>query len=179
MKRKIAAGVLFIITLTGFLIIENQLKTNTGITTILDKMLYYNEVDVEQMFKALGESGRRTYRYLHIIDYVFILSFALVQILLMKDRLAKIKPHKTLNTTLFLLPIVVRGILDSGENILIGIMLKKYPVINVSLVTAGYAVSLLKWIFLAVIIGQIIYTGILSKKLKKAELHRLESSSTA
>lgn len=162
MKKNTLSIIMFVITLAAFMIAEKNLKALTEVPHILDKMLYYSKSDVDQVFRMLGAEGRRLYRYLHVIDYLFITSFAFVQLVLLEERLSKI--NLKFKKGILIVPILCRGVTDIIENIFIDTMLFDYPDISSLMVSAAYFTTLTKWVCLVLIIVEVIYVSVLYKK---------------
>ena len=170
MKKKTFANILFAISLAVFLMVEKNLLNITGVPYILDKVLYYNEENIRQILGMMGENGRSIYQYLHLIDFIFISAFAFMQLEFMKDKLKKVEFKLDLKQSIFLIPIIIRALSDVFENLLIDTIIINYPDINFFLAKSAYLMSFLKWLSLSVIIIQILYLVLKSKREKAVEL---------
>lgn len=170
MKKKTFANILFGISLAIFLMVEKNLINITGVPYILDKVLYYNEDNIREILRMMGANGRSMYQYLHFFDFLFILAFAFMQLEFMKDRLKKLELNIDFNKIIFFIPIIIRAICDIFENLLIDTIIINYPDVNFFLAKSAYTMSFLKWLSLSVIIVQILYLIVKSKREKAVKL---------
>ncbi len=130
----------------------------------------YNLDYVDNLFKTLGESGRKIYLTNQIpVDMIYPLLFGFTYSILLVYFLRKLHKLKSPFTYLSLLPMIA-GIADYLENIGIVVMLKSYPVLTETTVYITNTFSVIKSsstsIFFIALIVILIILGI--KFVKKA-----------
>lgn len=121
----------------GFLIHSNGAK-------MLDMWFGYKADDVLKLFENLGTEGRLIYvKYLYD-DFVFTVSYALVQNYILKFVMGKVM----LNSKWRILLVIawVRASFDVAENIIILILLNSFPAISWFLASVVGDVTRLKFI---------------------------------
>lgn len=156
MKRKIiitktyVIRVLVILILISSLIIMSKIELgflaySNGAKT-LDMRFGYNASDVFKLFTSLGAEGRLIYvRYL-CDDFIFTVSYALVQNYILKFVMGKTMLNSRWRVLLSIA--YFRAFFDAMENIFIIILLNSFPSMLLSLVTVASSVTRLKFILL-------------------------------
>ena len=156
MKRKIiitktyVIRVLVILILISSLIIMSKIELgflaySNGAKT-LDMRFGYNASDVFKLFTSLGAEGRLIYvRYL-CDDFIFTVSYALVQNYILKFVMGKTMLNSRWRVLLSIA--YFRAFFDAMENIFILILLNSFPSMLLSLVTVASSVTRLKFILL-------------------------------
>lgn len=143
---RILVILVFILTLLIMRGNESKFLTYSEGANMLDMRFGYEIDDVYQMFRILGTEGRSLYIRLLCIDFLFIVSFALVQNYLLKRIMGKAVLNSKWH---FLLSLsYLRGLFDVVENSLILIMLINFPIEFLRLVKASSFATSLKFIFL-------------------------------
>jgi len=100
-------------------------RLNLNPDATMDSMSYYTAETFYQSIEIQGESGRRAYLRLHLIDYLFITQFYPLCVLIMTLPLHKLSTSRKL-ALLALLPLF-SGLMDLLENVSIDISILLYP----------------------------------------------------
>jgi hypothetical protein len=130
----------------------------------------YNQSYVNELFRVLGENGRKIYLTNQIpVDMIYPLLFGLTYSLLLAYFLNKVNKLKSPFIYLCLLPIIA-GVSDYLENIWFITMLKSYPNLTETIVNTSNTFSIIKStstsIFFIVFILILILLGIKFVKKK-------------
>lgn len=129
-------------------IIERGFLAHSNGAKLLDMRFGYDMADVFQLFKTLGVEGRSIYiRYL-CDDFIFIASFAIVQNYILKFTMSKAMLNSKWRILLAIA--YLRAFFDATENIILLILLNKFPLIFSLLVTIVSSVTKLKFILLVI-----------------------------
>lgn len=104
---------------------ERIKELSAGLGT-LDMRFLYSPSDAAELFERLGAAGRQTYTRLLTFDFAFLLSYMMMQSLLISALIRKANLPERWNK-LNLLPIL-RSLLDAIENCLLLVLLTAYPV---------------------------------------------------
>lgn len=142
---KIVVILSFITTLLIMRANEIVFKTYSEGANMLDMQLGYKADYVHQIFRRLGQEGRLLYIKLLSIDFLFIVSFALVQNYILRRIMSKAMLNSRWRLLLFIS--YLRGLFDVIENIFILIMLFGFPMEFSRLVIVASFVTTLKFIF--------------------------------
>lgn len=144
---RILVILVFILTLLIMRGNESEFLIYSEGADMLDMRFGYEAKDVYEMFQRLEMEGRFLYIRLLLIDFLFIVSFALIQNYLLK----RIMGRCMLNTKWrFMLSLsYLRGLFDIIENILILVLLISFPSRFPRLVTVCSFVTSLKFVMLA------------------------------
>lgn len=121
----------------GFLAHSNGAK-------MLDMRFGYNATDVFQLFTSLGVEGRLIYVKYLCYDFIFTVSFAIVQNYILKFTMGKAMLNSKWRVLLYIA--YFRAFFDVTENIIILILLNSFPSILLFLITVGSNVTRLKFI---------------------------------
>jgi hypothetical protein len=152
-KYMIPLGILFVVLLVIMQFGPDsivRLTRESGGIGMLDMKFGYSQSQVIRMMENLGAEGRQLYIRILCIDFLFLTVFmlllsALITVLL---RAAAIDARwQTLN----LLPII-RSVFDLLENVLLTIILIRFPYNSEALIRAACMMTILKWLaFIAMI----------------------------
>lgn len=153
---------LFIAVLIFFLIFrcrDNALKTYSGEKKerlTLDSNVCYDAKYARALFDKLTPPGRKLYAWTEItVDLIFPIIYAAFLSLFIVYLFQKCSIN-TSEQFVVMLPFIAL-LFDYGENILIAIMLFAYPQEYPGLASIASAFTKLKWSFLAVSSGAILY----------------------
>ena len=158
MKRNIRLNKTYMIRILVILVLISALMIMKKIhgsflvhsngTKVLDMRFGYAATDVFKLFTSLGVDGRLIYSRYLCDDFVFIISFAIVQNYILKFAMGKAMLNSRWR---FLLAIAYfRAFFDTTENIIIFILLNSFPTMSLSLVTVVSNVTKLKFIILGI-----------------------------
>jgi hypothetical protein len=103
---------------------ERIKELSAGLGT-LDMRFLYSPSDAAELFERLGAAGRQTYTRLLTFDFAFLMSYMMMQSLLISALIRKANLPERWNK-LNLLPIL-RSLLDAIENCLLLVLLTAYP----------------------------------------------------
>jgi hypothetical protein len=146
-KYMIPLGILFVVLLVIMQFGPDsivRLTRESGGIGMLDMKFGYSQSQVIRMMENLGAEGRQLYIRILCIDFLFLTVFmlllsALITVLL---RAAAIDARwQTLN----LLPII-RSVFDLLENVLLTIILIRFPYNSEALIRAACMMTILKWL---------------------------------
>lgn len=119
-----------------------------------DMKFHYSVEEITQSFEQIGMGGRAIYQKYLLLDFVFILCFAIVML-----TITDLVFTGMVRNLLFIV-CILRGLFDVLENSFLLLVLKNYPTINKQLiVTSSYFttckfIMLYIWIFaMAIMIG--------------------------
>jgi hypothetical protein len=126
---------------SGFLVYSNGAKT-------LDMRFGYNATDVLNLFTTLSVEGRSIYVEYLCDDFIFIASFAIVQNYILKFVIGKEMLNSTWRTLLSIA--YLRAFFDVTENIIILILLNRFPSMLTFLITIASNVTKFKFILLGI-----------------------------
>lgn len=170
---RVMAALFFIATL--LILKKNEpifLEYSNGVPT-LDMRLGYHFKDAYQLLHTLGIVGRLVYIRILIIDFVFIVSFAMVQYYFLKWVMGGILLHS--RWRLLLATSILRGILDAIENSSILIMLFNFPKEFPWLATVTSYVTIFKFIVLGLWLVALPTVFLLRKHRERASKNILEA----
>lgn len=125
----------------GFLVYSNGAKT-------LDMRFGYNATDVFNLFTTLRVEGRSIYVEYLCDDFIFIASFAIVQNYILKFAIGKEMLNSKWRTLLSIA--YLRAFFDVTENIIILILLNRFPSMLSFLITIASNVTRFKFILLGI-----------------------------
>lgn len=126
---------------------------NDGFGTV--DMKSYDAKTVQDALSPMSEKGMTVYKLYYLMDFIFIIFFGAVQIMLIKD-VFSFKKSKFISLIIFGVPIL-RGICDIIENIILLWTLYTYPKISKLAIsvaakfTSAKLVSIKVWIVLIII----------------------------
>lgn len=103
---------------------ERIKQLSAGLGT-LDMRFLYSPSDAAELFERLGAVGRQTYTQLLTFDFAFLMSYMMMQSLLISALIRKANLPERWNK-LNLLPIL-RSLLDAIENCLLLVLISTYP----------------------------------------------------
>ncbi len=135
---------------------------------LLDVRFWYTETDVRELFCFLDEEGRAAYTFFSLyIDMLYPIAYSLFLVLILGLLFTKSSINHILVLRLRFLPIGI-AFFDYIENIIILLLLNKFPGISSVLVKFGAIVTLSKWIVFAVTFILLLFLIIflLNSKLK-------------
>lgn len=163
--------VLVVLILVSILIVMEKIEKiflgySNG-TKILDMRFGYNYQDVFQLFRELGKEGRSIYSKYLSYDFIFTISFAIVQNYILKFVMGKNLLNSKWRALLYIS--YLRAFFDIIENIIILSLLNDFPIISLLIVTVASSTTRLKFIvygiwMLAILICIIVR---ISKEIKK------------
>ena len=165
-KYLIIFSIFFILTawiLNGNLIGIEKLKEITNGIDILDMKLFYNPDVVYNTLEKFDFIGRQFYCRILFLDFLFIISFAFFNSILI-SYLLKNLPISKKSQYLNALPFI-RGFFDFIENIIFIIIIIFYPKIIPFLVWIGYTMTFMKWVTLLIIVITMIILIILNLRI--------------
>lgn len=143
--------ILVILVLISSLLIMQKIEPNflahSNGTKTLDMRFGYNFSDVTTLFTNLGQEGRLTYIKYLCDDFIFTISYALVQNYILKFIMGKVMLNS--KWRILLTVAYIRAIFDVSENIIILILLNSFPSMPLYLISAANSVTRIKFIFLA------------------------------
>lgn len=158
----------FAVSLLAMQLYERSFRLYSDGASILDMRFHYSPADVYRLFDALGTSGRLIYTRILMIDFAFIASFALLQIMIMKTIMGQ-ELLKSGFRRLMVLP-YLRGFADIVEDISLFILLKSFPAIKPQLANISSLITTLKFIFLALWIISILLIVLIKNRQKQKGL---------
>lgn len=149
----------------GFLAHSNGAKT-------LDMRFGYNAADVFKLFTSLGTDGRLIYVKYLCDDFIFTVSYALVQNYILKFVMGKVMLNSKWSVLLAIA--YLRAFFDVTENIIILVLLNSFPSMLLSVITVASSVTRLKFILLGMwlvaIPASLVVRLIMRKKVKAEEI---------
>ncbi|MBN2535261.1 MAG: hypothetical protein JXB88_20445 [Spirochaetales bacterium] len=116
---------------------------------VLDMRLTYSPGQVSSLLDHIGYEGRRFYCLFLIEDFVFIIFFAIIQSLIISRLIKKNSVHSRWHNLIFL-P-YARAFFDVFENVMLFILLVKYPLQLRAIAFMANVMTVSKWISLALI----------------------------
>lgn len=131
-----------------------KLSEASGGIGMLDMKFGYSEILVNRMMENLGDVGRQLYMKLLCIDFLFVIVFMLLQVILISVLLPAAGTGAS-RRMLMLLPFV-RSAFDILENSLLLVILTSYPSRHAALIWSASLMTILKWIVFFVIIVVIV-----------------------
>jgi hypothetical protein len=143
---KIAIILLFIVMLLIMRRYEPNFKALSNGAVTLDMRFHYNSVETYKLLDTLGIEGRLLYIRILVIDFIFIVSFALVQNFFLTFVMGKALLKTRLRQLLAIS--YLRGFSDIIENTSVLILINKYPMEIPGVVTVSSFFTTLKFIFL-------------------------------
>lgn len=149
---------------SDFLVYSNGAKT-------LDMRFGYNVSDVLNLFTMLRIEGRSIYVEYLCYDFIFIASFAIVQNYILKFAMGKEMLKSNWRILLFIA--YFRGFFDVIENIIILILLNRFPSMLSFLITIASNVTRFKFILLGIwllVIPIILVARLIMKKKQRGVL---------
>ena len=115
---------------------------------ILDAHIFgYSPSEAYQILRNMGESGRRMYLYLNMMDFIYPFFYAIFFMNVIKRQMGKIDEHSILKFIPF-----TACFMDIGENVCIFSMLNEYPdkLLNVAKIASYFTIT--KFFFIAIVI---------------------------
>jgi hypothetical protein len=155
----IITAVLFLITGGISLFHQNRLMQMSGGLTVLDMHLSYSSEEASDLFNNLGPAGRESYIAFLLLDFIFIIFFALIQYFIMAYLLKKVSPDSKWQKLAYL-P-YIRGAFDALENLFILLMLFYFPDRMPVMAGAANLSTILKWLSMSVIMAVALGGGIM------------------
>lgn len=140
------AILLFVVSLLIMRIYEPQFRALSSGAGTLDMRFHYNTAETYKLLDTLSVEGRLLYIRILLIDFVFIVSFALVQNFILKFIMGKILLKTGLRKLLAIS--YLRGLSDIIEDISLLILIKEFPSKIPGLITFSSFFTTLKFIFL-------------------------------
>lgn len=135
---------------------------------MFDAKFFYTPEKFYEVLALLGEAGRMHYLQTHLFDYAFLTLFVVVQFTIVYFIFNKLgSPAKY---SFVFLPIIGQFFADIAENITIDVLIRwVYPTESFGWVRFASAMTILKWIFLAMWVISVIVmlVMLMLKKLKK------------
>lgn len=163
--HKIIVFLVFIMMLIIMRIIEPDFLSYSGGGKTLDMRLGYTSGAAYGLFDTLGSEGISCYKRLLHIDFIFIISFALLQAYLLKWIMGRLV-QKTRWKYLVLLS-YLRGVFDITENILILISMGAFPSKSNLLLSISSLSTMLKFIMLGLWIASIPMLLVIRSNMKR------------
>ncbi|MBN1775774.1 MAG: hypothetical protein JW817_04845 [Clostridiales bacterium] len=131
-----------------------KLSEASGGIGMLDMKFGYSEILVNRMMENLGDAGRQLYMKLLCIDFLFVIVFMLLQVILISVLLPAAGTGSSRGMLMFL-PLL-RSAFDILENSLLLAILTRYTSHNAALIWAASLMTMLKWIVFCAIIVVIV-----------------------
>lgn len=119
--------------------------------------LRYDEKTVYQVFDQIGGEGQKAYQHYLLLDYSFITCFLIVMLAL-SFRIAADPVQR--NILIFLAS--ARALCDILENTLLMVLINNYPQQNMLLATVCSWSTTIKFIFMFLWLGMLIFVWILN-----------------
>lgn len=119
--------------------------------------LRYDEKTVYQVFDQIGGEGQKAYQHYLLLDYCFITCFLIVMLAL-SFRIAADPVQR--NILIFLAS--ARALCDILENTLLMVLINNYPQQNMLLATVCSWSTTIKFIFMFLWLGMLIFVWILN-----------------
>lgn len=104
----------------------SKIASAYNITYNLDTRLSYPPSVVYDVLKALGKTGRQGYLFLHLVDYLYDVSYSIFLGMALILLVKKLFPDKKSLLNLCLIPIFA-GLMDFLENISLDLLILSYP----------------------------------------------------
>lgn len=167
---KVIAIGLFVLTLIVMRLCEPQFQAAAGAgVQTLDMRFGYTAEEVYHLLDRLGITGREVYVTVLLVDFIFIVSFALTQNMLLKWLMGE----RLLNSCFKILLSIafVRGGFDVLENIFILIMLSRFPTQLPWLATVSGIDTQIKFIILYLWLAAVPIAFIIRMVLQRRQLH--------
>jgi hypothetical protein len=131
------------------------IRTYDSTFRLFDMRFHYSSKEVFRVFEVLGREGRQAYQRFLILDFIFIICF--LTIMLMVTNLAF--DEQSIKRCLSVI-CVLRAVFDIMENILLFILLYRYPVFHSNLVRVCAWFTTMKFIMLYTWILSLVFGGV-------------------
>lgn len=119
-----------------------------GDFTMPDTRLGYTFAEIQAAFASIGSEGLLLWAQVHLLDYIFPLTYSFAMVFGIMLELRSTYPSKSWMRYFILLPLL-GGIADYVENLLILSQVLSFPNLSELIITIASAVTILKWVFLA------------------------------
>ncbi len=162
-NRNILLGLMLVLILGIIMmaVIQPQMMALSGGLPILDSRLFYTTPDVNQLFTALGGTGRLLYTYHQVFDSLFPATYGIAIALAIVRLVNRVSPGESrLRLTVFI-PFIA-ALTDYAENCLIASQLASFPTLSSGIIMAAAIMTLSKWMLIVVAFGILIVLGIVT-----------------
>ncbi len=120
-----------------------------GDVTMPDTRLTYSVTEITDVFNTLGQEGLNVWAQVHILDFLFPLTYMFALAFGTNMELRRLYPNNAHARKLVLIPLLA-GISDYVENILVLTQIAAYPSLSGPVIMIASAITSLKWILLGV-----------------------------
>lgn len=124
---------------------------------LLDMRLRYDANTVYQVFDQIGGEGQKAYKHYLFLDYCFI-AFFLIVMLALSFRVTA----DPLQRNIMIILAIARALCDILENTLLMVLINNYPQQNLLLATVCSWFTTIKFIFMFLWGGMLIFTWIVN-----------------
>jgi len=120
-----------------------------------DTRFGYTFAEIQVVFDGLGVEGLRAWSTVHLLDYIFPITYMLAMIFSLGLQLKRLNYSSSNYNRVLLLPIL-GCIADYVENILVQTQVLAYPNLSANVISLASYVTISKWLFLGLGFGAII-----------------------
>jgi hypothetical protein len=137
----------FIVVMVMGILTQTWVYEVYGEATMPDTRLGYSFGEISDVFDTLGQEGLYVWAQVHMLDFLFPLTYMFAMAFGMNLELMKLYPENLNAKKLVLIPLL-GGIADYVENILVLTQIATYPTLSEVVIMIASGITTLKWILL-------------------------------
>ncbi|RDE16274.1 MAG: hypothetical protein C4K47_01790 [Candidatus Thorarchaeota archaeon] len=166
--RNVLLGLLLVIVLGVILmaVIQPQMMALSGGLPILDLRLFYTPMDVNQLFAALGDTGRLLYTYHQVVDSFFPATYGITIVLALVRLVNRVSSGPSRLRVIVFVPIFA-AMADYAENCLIATQLATFPLLSDGIIMTAAIMTVTKWVLIVISLAALIVLGLVAMRKGK------------